>query len=412
MKNFLIGSLAFLNLDKRTNMSHNFRSKKYQLRLTHLYIAMYSTIILAISFAIKVHFSGTKLSTASTCTIMTILFVITALFAIAIIVRDIPKNQVVARLGGFEWQRKDFCRGWLITGTTGCGKTASAMNTLMAELCSNQPNWGGFVIDDKGLYWEVIEKILKKHQLEKKLIFLKIGDKKHSINFLNFEFGPASLYAKIIADVARTCGQQSNGDGFFATQSQTYLEKFIEVIRLSNNKIQLNQAFDFFSNKENAKKILIDNELSNYSSNFESLWEQPAEQRGGVISNIHNFIAPFAKQEIIDLICSNNPTNSIAEIENGKIICVSLPPTWEAERRYIHTLLKMCFYSLALARFGKTTKARENENLLVFFADEAQQIITSSSSAGLNDHEVVAKIREANATLVAATQSFLLSKTP
>jgi hypothetical protein len=46
-------------------------------------------------------------------------------------------------------------------------------------------------------------------------------------------------------------------------------------------------------------------------------------------------------------------------------------------------------------------------NLLVFVVDEAQQIVNAFSSVGFNDHEVVAKIREAKTTVVAAIQSFL-----
>jgi hypothetical protein len=35
-----------------------------------------------------------------------------------------PKRRIVVRLAAFAWTREDFCRGWLITGDTGSGKTA------------------------------------------------------------------------------------------------------------------------------------------------------------------------------------------------------------------------------------------------------------------------------------------------
>jgi hypothetical protein len=60
-----------------------------------------------------------------------------------------------------------------------------------------------------------------------------------------------------------------------------------------------------------------------------------------------------------------------------------------------------------MARFSKTTQQRKSDNLLVFIADEAQQIMNTSSSSGLNDYEIIAKIRESKATLIAATQSFV-----
>ena len=39
----------------------------------------------------------------------------------------VPRNRkgCVARLGGLKWKRNQFCRGWLITGDTGSGKTGT-----------------------------------------------------------------------------------------------------------------------------------------------------------------------------------------------------------------------------------------------------------------------------------------------
>ena len=40
-----------------------------------------------------------------------------------------PKKYV-AKLGNLTWRRNQFCRGWLITGDTGSGKTSSGINQL------------------------------------------------------------------------------------------------------------------------------------------------------------------------------------------------------------------------------------------------------------------------------------------
>ena len=162
---------------------------------------------------------------------------------------------------------------------------------------------------------------------------------------------------------------------------------------------------------ETIQPILVSNEnhpdVLKCAQAFNAFWAQPDNQLGGVMSTIYNFIAPFNNPHIADLIHSNDPTHSLADIDLGKIICISLPPPLETERRYVHTLLKMCFYLHAMARFAKTTQQRKSDNLLVFIADEAQQIMNASSSSGLNDYEIIAKIREAKATLIAATQSFV-----
>ena len=41
-----------------------------------------------------------------------------------------PRRIHVAKLGGLRWKRNQFCRGWLITGGTGSGKTSSGINQI------------------------------------------------------------------------------------------------------------------------------------------------------------------------------------------------------------------------------------------------------------------------------------------
>ncbi|MEO6875454.1 MAG: hypothetical protein ABI222_11605, partial [Opitutaceae bacterium] len=49
----------------------------------------------------------------------------------------------ILRLGGFSWTLDDFCRGWLITGQIGTGKTSGAINTMLWQISRSCPNWGG-----------------------------------------------------------------------------------------------------------------------------------------------------------------------------------------------------------------------------------------------------------------------------
>ncbi len=44
--------------------------------------------------------------------------------------RQPPAGTVVARLGGLTWHQSQFCRGWLITGSSGSGKTTSGINQI------------------------------------------------------------------------------------------------------------------------------------------------------------------------------------------------------------------------------------------------------------------------------------------
>ena len=74
------------------------------------------------------------------------------------------KSKFIVRLKGFSWTREDFCRGWLITGDTGSGKTRSGINQLLFQVFQNDPNWGGLCIDDKGVYWETLVEMAAKFQ--------------------------------------------------------------------------------------------------------------------------------------------------------------------------------------------------------------------------------------------------------
>ena len=62
-----------------------------------------------------------------------------------------PKRNVIVQLKGLTWTREDFCRGWLITGDTGSGKTRSGITPLLYQVFQNEPGWGGICIDDKGI---------------------------------------------------------------------------------------------------------------------------------------------------------------------------------------------------------------------------------------------------------------------
>ena len=81
------------------------------------------------------------------------------LIALAILILHFARkrtDRVVVRLAGFKWTRADFCRGWLITGDTGSGKTRSGITPLLFQVFQNEPTWGGLCIDDKGVYWETL----------------------------------------------------------------------------------------------------------------------------------------------------------------------------------------------------------------------------------------------------------------
>jgi hypothetical protein len=101
------------------------------------------------------------------------LCVVTAALLVIYCSRRSTKH-VVARLARFRWTRDDFCRGWLITGDTGSGKTRSGITPLLFQVFKNEPTWGGLCIDDKGIYWETLSEMAKHFGRENDLILLQV----------------------------------------------------------------------------------------------------------------------------------------------------------------------------------------------------------------------------------------------
>jgi hypothetical protein len=128
---------------------------------------------------------------------------------------------------------------------------------------------------------------------------------------------------------------------------------------------------------------------------------QPPEQLGGVISTIYNYLNYFTNPDIIQVFGTEQNTFDFSALDDGAILCLSMPQKFQTERRYVTTILKLLFYTHALRRFdprppGK--RQRSDDNLLICWQDEAQRFITESDGN-------VDLIRQARTTTVMAAQS-------
>lgn len=325
----------------------------------------------------------------------------------------------ILRLGGFTWDLFSFCRGWLIVGETGSGKTLASINSMLWQVSKNCPRWGGICIDDKGLYWETLSEMFRHLGREQDLILLKVrpddapSDWKppHTFNFLDDSRLPFSAKAKDICDVAASLGQ--NGDqSFFKVQAEIQMEFAFRALKCAALPVTLENAYELLSSDEmllDVVGLLEENgtpEAKALVSHFEThIAGQPAEQLGGVRGTLANRLKHFTSPDIAAVFCTEKSTFSFDEIDRGKVICISIPQRFKVERRYIHTLMKLVFYSHVLMRFDKPASERAQDNLLILWADEAQKIVTANED-GTSDYNVVDVIREAKATVVAATQSY------
>jgi hypothetical protein len=328
------------------------------------------------------------------------------------------RNHHVAQLGGLAWKRNQFCRGWLITGDTGSGKTSSGINQLAHQVFQNEKKWGGLCIDEKGVYWETLSEMAGKYERKKDLIHLQIHEDGqgqaplHRFNLTGDRSIPFTNYAKFVVDTATSLGQ--GGDkGFFKSQAQTHIAHALELLAELQQPVTLSGALDLLSSKpklDEKLEFLGSLELQTprrrvLNDHFKHRFlDQPAEQLGGVRETIGNYLQYFLTPEVAGIFCVAESTFEFSAIDEGKIILVTMPQKFQTERRYVNTFLKLLFYNHALRRFDQAKEQRGKNNLLILWADEAQRFMTASED-GTSDYNCVDVIREAGATIVAAAQS-------
>lgn len=329
-----------------------------------------------------------------------------------------PATRVVARLGGLAWSRSEFCRGWLVTGDTGSGKTSSGINQLCHQLFQNEPRWGGLCIDEKGVYWETLHAMARHYGREGDLLHLQIRPDDappawrphHRFNLTGDPNIPFSTYAKFVVDTATSLGQ--GGDkGFFKTQSQTHIARALELLAELQRPVTLPGAFELLTSErdlvealEELEELLSTPARQGLADHFRGrLLRQPPEQLGGVRETIANHLQHYLAPEVAEVFAGSS-TFQMDALDEGKILLVTMPQRFQTERRYVNTFLKLLFYHHALGRFDRSRRDRADANLLVLWADEAQRFMTASED-GTSDYNCVDVIREAGATVVAATQS-------
>jgi type IV secretory pathway TraG/TraD family ATPase VirD4 len=330
-----------------------------------------------------------------------------------------PKKHIVVRLAGLSWTRDDFCRGWLITGDTGSGKTRSGITRLLHQVFQNEPTWGGLCIDDKGIYCETLSQMAKHFGREDDLILLQVRpddaastwQPRHTYNLTSDRSIPFNTFAKAVVDTAASLGQAGD-KAFFKNQAQTHIAAALETLREIGADVTLENAYHLLLDQSDLDEAMTDlapghqtmrgRELAEHFTN--RFLSQPPEQIGGVKETIANYLQPFITPEIAQVFCAAGNSFEFADLDRGKIICVAMPQKFQMERRYINTFLKMLFYTHALRRFDRAAEDRRRDNLLILWADEAQRFVTASED-GMSDYNCIDVIREARATVIAAAQS-------
>ena len=329
-------------------------------------------------------------------------------------------RKITARLAGLSWDRNDFCRGWLITGDTGAGKTF-AINALLHSVFQHEPDWGGLCCDEKGIYHETLVQMTKRYGRLSDLRLLQTkpdgaGDDWEppaTFNLLSDDSIPGSTYATVIVDTASALAGGGEDKGFFKTQAHAHIGRGIQLFRLLGLRPTMHHLLETLQYQPILRAMLSrldplaqagNREARECSDHFlNGYLRQPPEQLGGVISTIYNYLNYFTNPDLVQVFGAEENSFEFSDLDDGAIICIAMPQKYQTERRYVTTILKLLFYTHALRRFDPrppNKRPLSSDNLLICWQDEAQRFVSESDGN-------VDVIRQANTTTVLAAQSKL-----
>lgn len=325
---------------------------------------------------------------------------------------------VVLRLWGLDWTRDEVCTHFFITGATGTGKTARAVLPILHGLRTTLPNTGILAIDSKGALWKPLSEMARALGQEEDLRLIRVRPTEVprerwtpplTMNVFGDGTVPAATYAKMLIDTATAAGQRG-GQAFFketAKDAITHAMVALDLVDLVVTPENVHNVLCVSTDTEDLVKRLqaIDGPAARQERQFfEDFAAQPPEQKAGTVWTVANYLRPYTPPDIAEVFCSNRPNFSLAEMDAGKLICLSIPQTYQVERKYLNLLCKQLFLLHAFRRFDLAPETMRRKNVIALVLDEGQKT-TLVSEDGFSDHLAVDELREAGVCLVSATQT-------
>lgn len=328
------------------------------------------------------------------------------------------KLAVVLRLWGLEWTRDEACCHFFITGATGTGKTARAVVPIVHGLRSTLPDTGILAVDSKGALWKPLAAMAEALGQKESLRLIRVRPTHIApdqwvpplrLNILGDASVPWSTYAKIVVDTATASGQRG-GQAFFKETARDAITHAMRALDVADLPVTLANVHDAICISSETAFLLARlaehpspaaEEERQYFSDFAA---QPPEQKSGTVYSVANYLRPYTPRDIREVVCSLKPNFSLAEVDAGRLICLSVPQTYQVERRYLNLLFKQLFFLHAFRRFDLEPDEMRRRNLIALVLDEGQKT-TLVSEDGFSDHATVDELREAGVSLISATQT-------
>lgn len=327
-------------------------------------------------------------------------------------------RDVVLRLWGLEWTRDEACCHFFVTGATGTGKTARAVVPIMHGLKRTLPETGILAIDSKGALWKPLASMAKALGQEASLRLIRVRPTHVPreqwtpplrLNLLGDPSVPWSTYAKIIVDTATAAGQKG-GQSFFKETARDAIAHAMQALEVADLAVTLSNVHSVLTISSDTALLLERLAQSRHPlaaaerQYFKDFAAQPPEQKSGTVYTVANYLRPYTPDDIREVFCSVEPNFALSEVDAGRLICLSIPQTFQAERRYLNLLCKQLFFLHAFRRFDLEPAEMRRRNMIVLVLDEGQKT-TLVSEDGFSDHLAVDELREAGVCLISATQT-------
>jgi type IV secretory pathway TraG/TraD family ATPase VirD4 len=320
---------------------------------------------------------------------------------------------VVLRLWQLDWTRDEACCHFFVTGATGTGKTARAVVPIVHGLRTTLPDTGILAVDSKGALWKPLAAMARALGQDHSLRLIRV---RHThvprekwipplrLNLLGNPQVPWSTYAKIVVDTATAAGQR-NSQAFFKETARDAITHAMQALHLADLAVTLSNVHNVLCISSDTTLLLERlNEVHSPAAEIERQYfkdfaAQPPEQKSGTVYTVANFLRPYTPPDIREVFCSVDPNFSLEEVDLGRLICLSVPQTYQVERRYLNLLCKQLFFLHAFRRFDLEPEAMRRKNLITLVLDEGQKT-TLVSEDGFSDHMTVDELREAGVRLI------------
>ncbi|AHF92554.1 hypothetical protein OPIT5_22270 [Opitutaceae bacterium TAV5] len=327
-------------------------------------------------------------------------------------------DDVVLRLWGLEWKRDEACCHFFVTGSTGTGKTARAVVPIVHCLRSSLPSTGILAVDSKGALWKPLSEIARALGQEDALRLIRVRpphippekwNAPLKMNVLADRSIPWGTYAKIIVDTASAAGQRG-GQTFFKESARDVVTHAMQALDAAGLLVTLDNVHNAVCNSADTAELIaaLDKATGDAAAVerqfFKDFAAQPPEQRSGTVYTVANYLRPYTPPDIAEVFCSPEANFSLAEIDEGRLICLSVPQTYQVERKYLNLLCKQLMFLHGFRRFDLDAAELRKRNLIVLVLDEGQKT-TLVSEDGFSDHGTVDELREAGMCIISATQT-------